>query len=104
MNSKHLYRSFARGARNACAPAPCITYRPDATGALVAVASETREPIWTSDYEPERIARRLRVMCTQETGEEYLIGFAVSGREANVMIARHLATHPEHRSAWTERA
>lgn len=84
-------------------PSPCAIYRPDATGALALVANVVREPLIAKQYEPERVIYRLRVMCLQETGEEYCIGRACNSRHANEMIDAHLSGHPEHRSPWTER-
>ena len=96
MKSKNL--SFAGRA-----PAPCVVYRPDANGDLRVAATVVREPLRAqSGYEPERVARRLRVVCLQETGEEQLIGYADCAATAEGMISRHMSGHPEHSRAWTE--
>jgi len=82
-------------------PSPCVTYRP-VNGAIVAVKTETRDPVRFSDWEPEGATYRLRAMCLQETGETYCIGNARSHVHAQSLIYTHLTTHPEHHSAWVE--
>ena len=80
-----------------CQPSPCTTYRPDSTGALIAVAIETREPIiFPSEYEPERATYYFSVVCRQETGEGYHIGNARSRAHAEKLISAHMLSHPEH--------
>jgi hypothetical protein len=78
-------------------PAPCTISRPDASGALVAVTTVTRDPVRHNDWEPDVVTRRYVLIATQETGEEMHAGYARSYAAAERLADAWMAAHPEHR-------
>ena len=83
--------------------APVKIYRPDNDGCLQHV--DTVQPTTTrrgSEYEPESLTYRYRLIAIQETGEEMFVGKATTRTKALDMKYAWLDAHPEHRDVLIE--